>query len=83
MYVYVCTMYPRENGLPLGLSGKKKKKKKNLPADVGETGDTCSIPEWGHSPGGINGNPLQYCFLENPMDRGAWWATVCGSQSRT
>ena len=38
----------------------------------------CSITEWGCSPGGRNGNPLQYCCLENPMDRGAWWATVHG-----
>ena len=32
----------------------------------------------GRSPGGGNGNPLQYSCLENPMDRGAWWATVHG-----
>ena len=44
MYVYVCTMYPRENGLPWWLSGGKKK---NLPANVGDTGKMCSIPEWG------------------------------------
>ena len=35
-----------------------------------------SIPGWGRSPGEGNGNPLQYSCLENPMDRGAWWATV-------
>ena len=35
-----------------------------------------SIPESGRSPGGGNGNPLQYSFLENSMNRGAWWATV-------
>jgi len=34
------------------------------------------IPGSGRSPGGGNGNPLQYSCLENPMDRGAWWATV-------
>ena len=39
-------------------------------------GDGGSIPESGGSPGGENGNPHQYSFLENPMDRGAWWATV-------
>ena len=33
---------------------------------------------WEDSPGEGNGNPLQYSCLENPMDRGAWWATVCG-----
>ena len=37
-----------------------------------------SIPEWGRSPGGGHGNPLQYSCLENLMDRGAWWATVHG-----
>ena len=41
-----------------------------------DTGDWGSIPESGRSPGGGNGNPLQYSCLENPMDRGAWWATV-------
>ena len=36
------------------------------------------IPELERSPGGQHGNPLQYSCLENPMDRGAWWATVRG-----
>ena len=35
-------------------------------------GDLCSIPGWGRSPGGGHGNPLQYSFPGNPMDRGAW-----------
>ena len=35
-----------------------------------------SIPGWGRAPGGGHGNSLQYSCLENPMDRGAWWATV-------
>ena len=42
-------------------------------------------PWLGRSPGGGNGNPLQYSCLRNPMDRGAWWATICGvtkSQTR-
>ena len=43
-------------------------------------GDLGSIPGSGRSPGEGNGNPLQYYCLENPMDRGAWWATVHGSQ---
>ena len=46
---------------------------KNLPANAGDVG---SIPGWGRSPGEGNGNPLQYSCLENPMDRGAWQATV-------
>jgi len=41
-------------------------------------GDPSSDPESGRSPGEKNGNPLQYSCLENPMDRGAWWATVHG-----
>ena len=41
-------------------------------------GDLGSTPGWGRSPGGEHGNPLQYSCLENPMDRGAWWATVYG-----
>ena len=41
-------------------------------------GDLGLIPGLGRSPGEGNGNPLQYSCLENPMDRGAWWATVHG-----
>ena len=41
-------------------------------------GDMGSIPRSGRSPGEGHGNPLQYSCLENPMDRGAWWATVHG-----
>ena len=48
---------------------------KNQPANAGDPGDMGSIPESGRSTGGGNGNPLQYSCLENPMDRGAWWAT--------
>ena len=44
------------------------------------TGDMCLIPGLGRSPGGRNGNPLQCSCLENPVDRGAWWAPVHGSQ---
>ena len=43
---------------------------------VGDAGDVDSIPGLGRSSGGSHGNPLQYFCLENPMDRGAWWATV-------
>ena len=41
-------------------------------------GDMNLIPGSGSSPGAGNGNPLQYSCLGNPLDRGAWWATVCG-----
>ena len=51
---------------------------KNLPANAGVIGDTGSIPGLGRSPGEGNDNPLQYSCLENPMDRGAWQATVHG-----
>ena len=51
---------------------------KNLPANAGDTRDMGSIPGSGRSPGEGNGNLLQYSCLENPMDRGAWWATVHG-----
>ena len=43
-----------------------------------DTGDGSSIPGLERSPGGGNDNPLQYSCLENPLVRGAWWATVCG-----
>ena len=48
-------------------------------------GDLGSIPELGRFPGEGNGNPLEYSGLENPMDRGTWWAAVHGvtrSQTR-
>ena len=49
---------------------------KNLPANTGNAGDLVSISWLGRSPGGGNGNPLQYSCLKNSMDRGAWWATA-------
>ena len=49
---------------------------KNSPASEGDERDVGSVPELGQSPGGGHGNPLQYSCLENPIDRGAWWATV-------
>ena len=41
-------------------------------------GDLGSVPGLGRSSGELNGNPLQYSCLENPMNREAWWATVHG-----
>ena len=49
---------------------------KNLPANAGDERDVVSIPGLGKFPGEGHGNPLQCSCLENPMDRGAWWATV-------
>ena len=51
---------------------------KNPPANVGHAGDLGSIPILGRSPGGGNGNPLQYSFLGNPMDREPWQAQSIG-----
>ena len=60
---------------PGGLDGK---------ASAYNAGDPGSVPGLGRSPGEGNGNPLQYFCLENPMDRGAWWAAVHGvAKSRT
>ena len=58
---------------------------KNPPASAGDIRDAGLIPGLGRSSEEGNGNPLQYSCLENPMDRGAWWATVHGvtkSQTR-
>ena len=56
-------------GFPGGSGGKE---------SAFNVGDPSLIPGSGRSPGGGNGNPLQYSCLENPMDRGAWWARVHG-----
>ena len=54
----------------LRLNGKKST------SDVGDAGDAGLITGLGRSPGGGHGNPFKYSCLENPMDRGPWWATV-------
>ena len=59
-------------GFPGGISGKE------LPANAGDVRDMVLMSGLGRSPGGELGNPLQYSFLENSMDRGACWATVPG-----
>ena len=56
-------------GFPGGSDGKE---------SACNAGDQGSIPGSGRSPGEGNGNAFQYSCLENPMDRGAWWATVHG-----
>ena len=53
---------------------------KNLSANAGDAG---LVPGSGRSPGGGNGNPLQYSCLENPVDRGAWRATWGRKESDT
>ena len=64
--VCVCTLEGFLGGLVV----------KNPPANAGDMRDMGLIPGLGRSPGGEHGNPLQYSCLENPMDRGAWLATV-------
>ena len=49
---------------------------KNLPANAGDARDSSSVPGSGRSPGGGNGNPLQYPGLGNPTDRRAWWSII-------
>ena len=49
---------------------------KNPLANAGDMRDTGLIPGWGRSPGEGDGNPLQYSYLENSMERGAWWVRV-------
>ena len=51
---------------------------KSPSANAGDKREAGSIPELGRSPGEGNGYPLRYSCLENPMDRGAWWASVHG-----
>ena len=70
LYVSTKTLPNTEQGLPGGSVVS------NLPTMQRDTGDSSLIPGSGRSPGEGNGNPLQYSYLGNPMDRGAWWATV-------
>ena len=53
---------------------------KSPPANAGDVTDVGWIPGSRRTPGGEHGNPLQCSCLENPLDRGAWWAAVRGSQ---
>ena len=71
MYL-ACLFYPfpiKRHGLPWWLNGKE---------SACKAGDPGLIPGRGRSSGGRHGNPLLYSCLEDPMDRGAWWATVHG-----
>ena len=56
---------------------------KNPAADAGDTGEAGSIPGSGRSPGRGNSNPLQYSWLENSTDRGAWQSAVQSKGSKT
>ena len=75
LYIYIYSVI---KGLPGGAV------EKNLPANAGDLRDMGLISGLGRSPGVGNGNPLQCSCLENPRDRGAWWAAVYGvTQSQT
>ena len=63
-------MYRNFEGLPDGSAGK------GSACNAGDLRDAGLTPGSRGSPGGASGNPLQNIFLVNPMDRGAWWATV-------
>ena len=52
---------------------------KNPPAKAVDLRDASSVSGLGRSPGGGHGDPLQYSCLEDPMDRGTWWAVVHGT----
>ena len=78
--VFICTTVPE---LPVIIQGWficwiSQVSGKESTCNSGVAGDAGSIPGSGRFPGEGNGNPLQYSRLENPMDRGAWWATVHG-----
>ena len=75
---YIFIEVQASKGLPGGAEVKI------LPAHGGDGTDLGLVPRLGSSPGGGNGNPLQYSCLENPIDKGAWQATVRGgAKSRT
>ena len=79
LLMYISTLIASVLGLPWWLS------EKETACYAWDIGDTGLIPVSGRSPGGGNGNPLQYSCPKNPMDRGAWRATVYGvtkSQTR-
>ena len=72
LYIHTYIMYTHiYMGFPGGSDGK---------GSACNVGDLGLIPGLGRSPGGEHGNPLQYSYLQNPMDRGGWWATVHESQ---
>ena len=65
-------MYTKNLGFPSGPVVQ------NPPVNARDIRDKCSVPGLGISPVGGHGNSLQHSSLENPMDRGAWWAAVHG-----
>ena len=70
IYTYIDGVYFDHLGFP------DSSEDKECACSAEDTGDAGLIPGSGRSPGEGNGSPLWYSSLENPMDRGAWWATV-------
>ena len=68
MFMFIHHPAPWASQVALGV--------KNSLANTGDVRDSGSVPGWGRSLGRGHGNPLQYSYLENSMDRGAWRATV-------
>ena len=71
IYIYICLLY---SFIYITIS-QEVLVVKNTPAKAGDVKDMDSIPESERSSGEGHGNPLQHSCLDNPMDRGAWWAT--------
>ena len=95
LHIHLCNVFISLAWIPTSRisESKGKKKKKNVwclgfpggydgKESACSSGDSSSIPRSGRSPGEGRGNPLQYFWLENPMDRGAWQATVHGVSKR-
>ena len=76
MVYSVCLFCIKGKGYKEGWASQVVLVVRNLPANAGDLRDSGLIPGWGRSLGEGHGNPFQYSCLENPMDRGAWWATV-------
>ena len=72
LFIFISAYLSIHLGFPDGFAVE------NLPVNAGDAGDTGLIPGSGRSPGGGNGNLLQYSYLGNSMDREAWQATVHG-----
>ena len=71
VWMFVCVFLFESMFMVSGASGKER-------PSAGDIRDVGSVPGLGSSPGGGHSNPPQYSCLENPMDRGAWWASPWG-----
>ena len=81
IYIYIHILYVKAEAIDANAGLLRQHSGKESACNARDPG---SIPGSGRSPGEGDGNPLQFSCLGNPMDRGAWWATVCGVvKSRT